>query len=246
MDTASDGRRTRREAARYALDSPLIERRIKGAIGVLLSIVGAVGPRRRTRPPRPPRRSARRAGELEYHPRHLRFDEMLGDQLWVTVIATGFERSDGIGASASPSARATARRCASSRSTTISTSRPSCATRHLPGCRARAPSPQGIRRRRKSGPRCCARAARPSMHAWLRHSHPGSPSRRSPGPEAEASWSRSTPRAGDRSPSTASVAVPGEELRRRAGGAARAPTSSISAPASRSSSWGRGRAPCPA
>ena len=56
-------------------------------------------------------------------------DETLGDQLWVTVIATGFERQRRRKGAASPSARATARRCASSRSTTISTSRPSCATR---------------------------------------------------------------------------------------------------------------------
>ena len=49
------------------------------------------------------------------------------------------------GAQASPSARATARRCASSRSTTTSTSRPSCATRTFPGRRA------GCDRRRASG-----------------------------------------------------------------------------------------------
>ena len=52
----------------------------------------------------------------------------MGDRDRDRVRAPGGARATG-----SPSARATARRCASSRSTTISTSRPSCATRGLSG-----------------------------------------------------------------------------------------------------------------
>jgi cell division protein FtsZ len=83
-----------REAARRALDSPLIGQRIRGATGVLLSIMG------------PPELTLQEVTEAAEAVREAAagqaniifgtsVDESLGDQLWVTVIATGFERSEG-------------------------------------------------------------------------------------------------------------------------------------------------------
>jgi cell division protein FtsZ len=80
-----------REAARRALDSPLIGQRIHGATGVLLSIMG------------PPELTLQEVTEAAEAVREAAVgganiifgtsvDESLGDQLWVTVIATGFER----------------------------------------------------------------------------------------------------------------------------------------------------------
>ena len=80
-----------REAARRALDSPLIGQRIRGATGVLLSIMG------------PPELTLQEVTEAAEAVREAAagqaniifgtsVDETLGDQLWVTVIATGFER----------------------------------------------------------------------------------------------------------------------------------------------------------
>ena len=80
-----------REAARRALDSPLIGQRIRGATGVLLSIMG------------PPELTLQEVTEAAEAVREAAtgganiifgtsVDESLGDQLWVTVIATGFER----------------------------------------------------------------------------------------------------------------------------------------------------------
>jgi len=82
-----------REAARRALDSPLIGQRIQGATGVLLSIMG------------PPELTLQEVTEAAETIREAAagqaniifgtsVDETLGDQLWVTVIATGFERPD--------------------------------------------------------------------------------------------------------------------------------------------------------
>jgi cell division protein FtsZ len=82
-----------REAARRALDSPLIGQRIQGATGVLLSIMG------------PPELTLQEVTEAAETIREAAagqaniifgtsVDETLGDQLWVTVIATGFERPE--------------------------------------------------------------------------------------------------------------------------------------------------------
>jgi cell division protein FtsZ len=82
-----------REAARRALDSPLIGQRIQGATGVLLSIMG------------PPELTLQEVTEAAETIREAAagqaniifgtsVDETLGDQLWVTVIATGFERKE--------------------------------------------------------------------------------------------------------------------------------------------------------
>ena len=82
-----------REAARRALDSPLIGQRIQGATGVLLSIMG------------PPELTLQEVTEAAETIREAAagqaniifgtsVDETLGDQLWVTVIATGFERQE--------------------------------------------------------------------------------------------------------------------------------------------------------
>jgi cell division protein FtsZ len=82
-----------REAARRALDSPLIGQRIRGATGVLLSIMG------------PPELTLQEVTEAAEAIREAAagqaniifgtsVDETLGDQLWVTVIATGFERQE--------------------------------------------------------------------------------------------------------------------------------------------------------
>jgi cell division protein FtsZ len=82
-----------RDAARRALDSPLIGQRIRGATGVLLSIMG------------PPELTLHEVTEAAEAVREAAagqaniifgtsVDETLGDQLWVTVIATGFERQD--------------------------------------------------------------------------------------------------------------------------------------------------------
>jgi cell division protein FtsZ len=82
-----------REAARRALDSPLIGQRIRGATGVLLSIMG------------PPELTLQEVTEAAEAIREAAagqaniifgtsVDETLGDQLWVTVIATGFDRQE--------------------------------------------------------------------------------------------------------------------------------------------------------
>jgi cell division protein FtsZ len=81
-----------REAARRALDSPLIGQRIRGATGVLISVMG------------PPELTLQEVTEAAEAVREAAagqaniifgtsVDESLGDQLWVTVIATGFERT---------------------------------------------------------------------------------------------------------------------------------------------------------
>jgi cell division protein FtsZ len=90
-----------REAARRALDSPLIGQRIRGATGVLLSIMG------------PPELTLQEVTEAAEAVREAAagqaniifgtsVDESLGDQLWVTVIATGFERHAGARGSSEP------------------------------------------------------------------------------------------------------------------------------------------------
>jgi cell division protein FtsZ len=85
-----------REAARRALDSPLIGQRIRGATGVLLSIMG------------PPELTLQEVTEAAEAVREAAdgqaniifgtsVDDSLGDQLWVTVIATGFVRQESAG-----------------------------------------------------------------------------------------------------------------------------------------------------
>jgi len=85
-----------REAARRALDSPLIGQRIRGATGVLLSIMG------------PPELTLQEVTEAAEAVREAAdgqaniifgtsVDDSLGDQLWVTVIATGFVRQESTG-----------------------------------------------------------------------------------------------------------------------------------------------------
>ena len=167
-----------REAARRALDSPLIGQRIRGATGVLLSIMG------------PPELTLQEVTEAAEAVREAAagqaniifgtsVDETLGDQLWVTVIATGFERQ------AEPRAqraRALARPLAAARARDRRRSRrpvlPARLRRRFPLAAARGAIAAGHPARRRSGPRCCAPAARPSTRASRRRSPPGSPSRR--------------------------------------------------------------------
>ena len=116
-----------REAARRALDSPLIGQRIRGATGVLLSIMGRADLTLQevTEAAESVREAADRSGQ--HHLRRVRRRDarrsVLGDRDRDRLRAPLGRRGR-----ASPSARATARRCASSRTTTTSTSRPSCAT----------------------------------------------------------------------------------------------------------------------
>ncbi|HET6173064.1 MAG TPA: cell division protein FtsZ [Gaiellales bacterium] len=83
-----------REAARRALDSPLIGQRIHGATGVLLSIMGPPGLTLQevTEAAEAVREAAAGQANIIFG---TSVDETLGDQLWVTVIATGFEREIG-------------------------------------------------------------------------------------------------------------------------------------------------------
>jgi cell division protein FtsZ len=80
-----------REAARRALDSPLIGQRIRGATGVLLSIMGPedLTLQEVTEAAEAVREAAAGQANIIFG---TSVDETLGDQLWVTVIATGFER----------------------------------------------------------------------------------------------------------------------------------------------------------
>jgi cell division protein FtsZ len=80
-----------REAARRALDSPLIGQRIRGATGVLLSIMGPTDLTLQevTEAAEAVREAAAGQANIIFG---TSVDETLGDQLWVTVIATGFER----------------------------------------------------------------------------------------------------------------------------------------------------------
>ena len=80
-----------REAARRALDSPLIGQRIRGATGVLLSIMGPseLTLQEVTEAAETVREAAAGQANIIFG---TSVDESLGDQLWVTVIATGFER----------------------------------------------------------------------------------------------------------------------------------------------------------
>ncbi len=84
-----------REAARRALDSPLIGQRIRGATGVHPLDHGPRRPRRCKRSTE----AAEAVREATSGNANIIFgtsvDETLGDQLWVTVIATGFERHEG-------------------------------------------------------------------------------------------------------------------------------------------------------
>jgi cell division protein FtsZ len=84
-----------REAARRALDSPLIGQRIRGATGVLLSIMGPADLTLQevTEAAEAVREAAAGQANIIFG---TSVDETLGDQLWVTVIATGFERRDGL------------------------------------------------------------------------------------------------------------------------------------------------------
>jgi cell division protein FtsZ len=84
-----------REAARRALDSPLIGQRIRGATGVLLSIMGPedLTLQEVTEAAEAVREAAAGQANIIFG---TSVDETLGDQLWVTVIATGFERRDGM------------------------------------------------------------------------------------------------------------------------------------------------------
>ncbi len=83
-----------REAARRALDSPLIGQRIRGATGVLLSIMGPADLTLQevTEAAEAVREAAAGQANIIFG---TSVDETLGDQLWVTVIATGFERREG-------------------------------------------------------------------------------------------------------------------------------------------------------
>ena len=118
-----------REAARRALDSPLIGQRIRGATGVLLSIMGPpeLTLQEVTEAAEAVREAA--AGPGQHHLRHVgRRDARRS--------AVGDRDRDRVRAPARAAARQGARALArplaaarSSRSTTISTSRPSCATR---------------------------------------------------------------------------------------------------------------------
>jgi cell division protein FtsZ len=83
-----------REAARRALDSPLIGQRIRGATGVLLSVMGPsdLTLQEVTEAAEAVREAAAGQANIIFG---TSVDETLGDQLWVTVIATGFERSAG-------------------------------------------------------------------------------------------------------------------------------------------------------
>jgi cell division protein FtsZ len=87
-----------REAARRALDSPLIGQRIRGATGVLLSIMGPADLTLQevTEAAEAVREAAAGQANIIFG---TSVDETLGDQLWVTVIATGFERREGVKAS---------------------------------------------------------------------------------------------------------------------------------------------------
>jgi cell division protein FtsZ len=80
-----------REAARRAVTSPLVGHGIQGATGILLSVVGgdSLGLHEAME-------IAEVVREAAHHDANIIFgatvDERLGDQVWVTVIATGFDR----------------------------------------------------------------------------------------------------------------------------------------------------------
>jgi len=80
-----------REAARRAVTSPLVGHGIQGATGILLSVVGgdSLGLHEAME-------IAEVVREAAHHDANIIFgatvDERLGDQVWVTVIATGFNR----------------------------------------------------------------------------------------------------------------------------------------------------------
>jgi cell division protein FtsZ len=83
-----------REAARRALDSPLIGQRIRGATGVLMSVMGPedITLQEVTEAAEAVREAAAGGANIIFG---TSLDATLGDQLWVTVIATGFERRPG-------------------------------------------------------------------------------------------------------------------------------------------------------
>jgi len=84
-----------REAARRAVTSPLVGHGIQGATGILLSVVGgdSLGLHEAME-------IAEIVREAAHHDANIIFgatvDERLGDQVWVTVIATGFNRDQRI------------------------------------------------------------------------------------------------------------------------------------------------------
>ena len=83
-----------RDAAKRAIDSPLIGRRIHGARSVLLSIMGSekLSLREITEAAEVVRESAVESANIIFG---TSVDDALGDQMWVTVVATGFD-NDGL------------------------------------------------------------------------------------------------------------------------------------------------------
>ena len=95
------------DAARRALDSPLIGRRFQGAKAVLLSIMGSerLSLQEVTQAAEAVRAAADENANIIFG---TSVDDALGDQLWVTVVATGFV-TDAARAASAPAADAPAR-----------------------------------------------------------------------------------------------------------------------------------------
>ena len=163
-----------REAARRALDSPLIGQRIRGATGVLLSIMG---------PPELTLQEVTEAAEAVREAAagtaNIIFGTSVDDVARRSAVGdrdrhrvrapAGKAAGAGALARALSAARARGRR---------RPRRPVLPARLTTWPPREARSPQVIRSRPRSGPPCCARVARPSMPASAPPSLPGSPSRR--------------------------------------------------------------------
>ena len=167
-------------------------------------------------------------------------DETLGDQLWVTVIATGFERRDGLRSSEPERSRDRSPLRELEDTTTTSTSRPSCATRTdrargaiAAGHPVTAEAGAEVLRAGGSAVDACVAAAFASWVAEPALTGPGGG-----GFLVAYDAARRRPLALD-----CFVAVPGARPHRRRSRSS-SPTSSTSARASRCSSSARGRAPC--
>ena len=184
------------EAAEHAVESPLLETSVEGAQSILLSITGG-----RDLSLWEVNEAAKAVAEAAHPDANIIFgamvDEKLADEVWITVVATGYgdrpaprraraPRAEPSAIAADPEPRVTAapaRAATPSGAAATSTCPSSCrgASREpVARGRARAGNARGcdaMRGRRRSrssadrrgrAPRCCARAATRWMPPWRR------------------------------------------------------------------------------
>ena len=209
------------DAVEHAIESPLLETSLEGAQSILLSITGG-----RDLSLFEVNDAAKAVADVAHPDANIIFgamvDEKMGDEVWITVVATGYgeqptrreaarpERAERGSAASVPIGSTAPTAASASRPTTSRASaaphaptRARWATWTCPSScpEARSQPPEGGSRSRSSaapprrGPTSCAKAATPSMPRSPLCSCRSWPSRRSPAPARAASCSSTPPRA---------------------------------------------------